>query len=126
MARLNKNALVWEQGEGASGELSGAAVRELGGMAVMMREMVEGQRDLVEEIRNLGELAEGIFWGRNPIWDSEEYNEWLEEEWSEEGMEKESRELELEKEKYREFLKGLGEKQVEELAVVENEGEKDN
>ena len=105
-----------------SGELSGAMVGELGGMAAMMRKMVEGQRDLVEEIRNLGELAEGIFWGRNPIWDSEEYDE----EWSEEAMEKESKELELEKEEYREFLKGLREKQVEEEPeVVENEGEKD-
>ena len=32
---------VWEQGEGMSGELSGSAVGELGGMAAMMREMVE-------------------------------------------------------------------------------------
>ena len=79
----------------------------------MMREMVEGQRDLVEEIRNLGELAEGIFWGWNPVWDSEDYDEWLEQEWSEEAMEEESKELELEKEEYREFLKGLREKQVE-------------
>ena len=70
-------------------------------------------------------MAEGIFWGQNPIQDSEDYNEWLEEEGSEEGMEKESRELELEKEEYKEFLKGLGEKQVEELAAVENDGEKD-
>ena len=100
-------------------------VGDLGGMGVMMREMVEGQRDLVEEIRNLGELAEGIFWGQNPVQDSEEYDKWLEE-WSDEEMEKESRELELEQEEYREFLKGLGEKQVEEPAVVENEGEKDN
>ena len=95
----------------------------------MMREMVEGQRDLVEEIRNLGELAEGIFWGWNPIWDSEHYDEWLEQEWSEEAMEEESKELELEKEEHREFLKGLREKQVEEESVVvenvENEGEKD-
>ena len=44
----------------------------------MMREMVEGQRDLVEEIQNLGELAEGIFWGWNPVADSEDYEEWLE------------------------------------------------
>ena len=49
---------VWEHGEGASRELSGAMVRELGGMVVMMREMVEGQKELVEEIENLGELAE--------------------------------------------------------------------
>ena len=41
----------------------GSVVGELGGMAAMMREMVEGQRELVEEIRNLGELAEGIFFG---------------------------------------------------------------
>ena len=39
-------------------------------------------------------------------------------------MEKESKELELEQEEYREFLKGLGEKQVEEPVVVEDEGEK--
>ena len=97
----------------------------------MMREMVEGQRYLVEEIRNLGELAEGIFWGWNPIRDSEDYDEWLEEEWSEEELEKESKELELEKAEYREFVKGLREKQaeeeekqVEEEVVVENEGEK--
>ena len=116
---------VWEQGEGVSREPSGAMVRELGGMAMMMREMVKGQRDLVEEIRNFGELAEGIFWGWNPIWDSKDYDKWLEEEWSEEAMEKELKELELKKE-YREFLKGLREKQVEEeLVVVENEGEKD-
>ena len=115
---------VWEQGEGASREPSGAVVGDLGGVAVMMREMVEGQRNLVEEIRNLGELAEEIFWGWNPVQDSEEYDEWLEE-WSEEEMEKESKELELEQEEYREFLKGSGEKQVEEPAVVENEGEKD-
>ena len=103
----------------------GAMVRDLGGMAVMMREMVEGQKNLVEEIQNLGELVEGIFWGQNPILDSEEYDEWLEE-WSEEEMEKESKELELEQEEYREFLKGLGEKQVKEPEAVENEGEKDN
>ena len=100
-------------------------------MVMMMREMVEGQRDLVEEIRNLGELAEGIFWGQNPIVDSEDYEEWLEQEWSEEAMEKESKELELEKAEYREFVKGLREKQaeeekqVEEEVVVENEGEKE-
>ena len=117
--------VVWEDGEGASGEASGAIIGDLGEIAAMMKEMVEGQRSLVEEIRNLGELAEGIFWGRNPICDSEEYNKWLEE-WSEEEMEKESQELELEQVEYREFLKGLGEKQVEELVVVENEGEKDN
>ena len=117
---------VWEHVEGASGELLGAMVGEFGGMAAMMREMVEGQRDLVEKIRNLGELVEGIFWGWNPIWDSEEYDEWLDEEWSEEAMEQESRELELEKVEYREFLKGLREKQVEEEpVVVENEGEKE-
>ena len=80
---------VWEQGEGTSGEPSGSAVGELGGMAVMMREMVEGPRELVEEIQNLGELAEGIFWGQNPVADSKDYEEWLEEEWSEEVMEKE-------------------------------------
>ena len=45
----------------------------------MIKEMVEGQRDLVEEIRNSGELAEGIFWRQNPIQDSEEYTKWLEE-----------------------------------------------
>ena len=94
-----------------------------------MREMVEGQRDLVEEIRNLGELAEGIFWGQNPVADSKDYEEWLEQEWTEEAMEEESKELELEKEEYREFLKGLREKQVAEEPVVvenvENEGEKD-
>ena len=73
----------------------------------MMREMVEGQRDLVEEIRNLGELAEGIFWGRNPVRDSKDSEEWLEQEWSEEVMEEESKELESEKAEYREFLKGL-------------------
>ena len=39
-------------------------------------------------------------------------------------MEKELQELELEQVEYREFLKGLGEKQVKELAVVENDGEK--
>ena len=39
----------------------GAMVRDLRGMAVMMEEMVEWQRSLVEEIRNLGALAEGIF-----------------------------------------------------------------
>jgi hypothetical protein len=101
-------------------------------MAAMMREMVEGQRDLVEEIRNLGELAEGIFWGRNPIADSKDYEEWLEQEWSEEVMEKESKELESEKAEYREFVKGRREKQaeeeekqVEEEVVVENEGEKE-
>ena len=59
-----------------SGEPLGATVAELGGLATMMREMVEGQRDLVEEIRNLGELVEGIFWGRNPVRDSEP-REWL-------------------------------------------------
>ena len=98
----------------------------------MMREMVEGQRDLVEEIRNLGELAEGIFGGWNPVADSEDYEEWLEQEWSEEVMEKESKELELEQEEYREFVKGIREKQaeeeekqVEEEVVVENEGEKE-
>ena len=58
---------VWEHGEGASRELSGAMVGDLGGMAVMIREMVEGQKNLVEEIRNLGELAEGIFWGGIPF-----------------------------------------------------------
>jgi hypothetical protein len=107
-------------------------------MAAMMREMVKGQRELVEEIRNLGELAEGIFWGRNPVADSEDYEEWLEE-WSEEVMEKESKELESEKAEYREFVKGRREKQaeeeekqveeevkqVEEEVVVENEGEKE-
>ena len=82
-------------------------VGDLGGMGVMMREMVEGQRDLVEEIRNLGELAEGIFWGQNPIWDSEEYNEWLKD-WSEEEM-KESKELELEQEEYIEAVWEQGE-----------------
>ena len=98
---------------------------------MMMREMVEGQRELVEEIRNLGELAEGIFWGRDPVWDAEDYDEWLEEEWSEEELEKELKELESEKAEYREFVKGLREKQVEEeekqveeSVVVENEGEK--
>ena len=122
---------VWEQGEGTSGEPSGSAVGELGGMAAMMREMVEGQRDLVEEIQNLGELVEGIFWGRNPVADSEDYEEWLEQEWSEEVMEKESKELESEKAEYRDFVKGLREKQaeeeekqVEESVVVENEGKK--
>ena len=97
----------------------------------MMREMVKGQRELVEEIRNLGELAEGIFWGRNPVVDSEDYEEWLEE-WSEEVIEKESKELESEKAEYREFMKGRREKQaeeeekqVEEEVVVENEGEKE-
>ena len=41
----------------------------------------DGERaeKLVEETRNLGELAEGIFWGWDPIQDSEEYAEWLEE-----------------------------------------------
>ena len=82
-------------------------------------------REMVEEIRNLGELAEGIFWGWNPVWDSKEYEEWLEE-WSDGEMEKESQELELEQVEYRDFLKGLGEKQVKEPAVVENEGEKDS
>ena len=72
------------------------------------------------------EFGEGIFWGQNPIRDSEDYNEWLEEEWSEERMEMESKELELEKEEYREFLKGLREKQVEKPVVVENKGEKNN
>jgi len=129
---------VWEQGEGTSGEPSGSAVGELGGMAAMMREMVKGQRELVEEIRNLGELAEGIFWGRDPVADSEDYEEWLEE-WSEEVKEKESKELESEKAEYREFVKGRREKQaeeeekqveeevkqVEEEVVVENEGEKE-
>ena len=33
--------VIWEQGEGASGELSGAVVVELGGMVAMMREMVD-------------------------------------------------------------------------------------
>ena len=101
-------------------------------MAAMMREMVEGQRELVEEIRNLGELAEGIFWGQNPVVDSEDYEEWLEQEWSEEAMEKESKELESEKVEYLDFVKGLREKQaeeeekqVEEEVVVENEGEKE-
>ena len=110
--------VVWKQGEGASGELLEATVGVLGGMAAMMREMVEGQRDLVEEIRNLGELAEGIFWGQNPILDSEDYDEWLKKKWSEEAMEKESRELEKEKEEYREFLKGEGEKQDSESSIV--------
>ena len=76
-------------------------------------------------IRNLGELVEEIFWGQNSIWDSKEYDKWLEE-WSEEELEKELQELELKQVEYREFLKGLGEKQVEELVVVENEGEKNN
>ena len=75
-------------------------VAELGGMAMMMREMVEGQRELVEEIRNLGELAQGIFWGQDPIWDAEDYHEWLEEEWSEGELGKESKELESEKAEY--------------------------
>ena len=117
--------MVWEQVEGMSGELSGSAVTELGGMAAMMREMGE-------EIRNLGELAEGIFWGQNPVQDSEDYNEWLEQEWTEEAMEEESKELESEKAEYREFVKGLREKQAEEeekqvveSVVVENEGEKE-
>ena len=66
----------------------------------MMREMVEGQRELVEEIRNLGELVEGIFWGRDPVWDAEDYDKWLEEEWSEEELKKESKELESEKAEY--------------------------
>ena len=39
-------------------------------------------------------------------------------------LEKELDELELEQVKYREFLRGLGEKQDEELAVVEKEGER--
>ena len=98
----------------------------------MMREMVEGQRDLVEEIRNLGELAEGIFWGRNPVADSEDYEEWLEQEFLEEEMDKESKELESEKAEYREFVKGRREKQaeeeekqVEEEVAVEDEGEKE-
>ena len=53
------------------------------------------------------ELAEGIFWGWNPVADSEYYEEWLEQEWLEEDLEKESKELESEKAEYREFLKGL-------------------
>ena len=124
--------MVWEQVEGMSREPSGTAVVELGGMATMMREMVEGQRVLVEEIRNLGELVEGIFWGWDPVRDAEDYDEWLEEEWSEEELEKESKELESEKAEYQEFVKGLREKlaeeeekQVEEEVVVENEGEKE-
>ena len=86
----------------------------------------------MEEIRNLGELAEGIFWGQDPIRDAEDYTEWLEEEWSDGDLEKESKELESEKAEYREFVKGLREKlaeeeekQVEEEVVVENEGEKE-
>ena len=52
--------------------------------------------------------------------------------WSREAMEKESKELESEKAEYRDFVKGLREKQVEEEekqveeeVVVENEGEKE-
>ena len=30
-------------------------------MGAITREMVEGQKNLVEEIRNLGELVEGVF-----------------------------------------------------------------
>ena len=47
-------------------------------------------------------MVEGIFWGQNPIWDSEEYDKLLEE-WSEEEMELELQELELEQVEYREF-----------------------
>ena len=117
--------VVWEHGEGASGEVLGVTVRDLGGMAAMIKEMVEGQKSLVEEIRNLGELVEGIFWGQDPVEDSKEYTEWLEE-LSEGELEKKLNELELEQVEYREFLRGLDEKQDEELVVVENEGGKNN
>ena len=111
---------VWEHGEGVSGEASGAAVRDVEGIAVMLKEMVAGQKILVKKIRNLGEMAEGIYWGWGPVQYAKEYTKWLEE------LEKELNELELEQLEYREFLRGLGEKQDEELAVVEGEGEKNN
>ena len=79
--------------------------------------------------QEFGGVGRGDLWGQNPICDSKDYEEWLEQEWSEEAMEEESKELESEKVEYREFLKGLREKQVEEEPVVvenvEIEGEKD-
>ena len=74
-----------------------AEAAQLAAEKAAKKEVKKGKKRAVEESRNLGELAEGIFWGWNPIADSEDYEEWLEQEWLEEDLEKESKELESEK-----------------------------
>jgi hypothetical protein len=100
---------MWENGEGASGEGSGNLVVELGGVTELLKELVEGQRALVEEVRNLGEA---IVWGRDPLRDAEDYADWLGE-WDEEELDGEIAGLEGENNLFWEFLKGVAKKQSE-------------
>lgn len=101
---------IWQNGEGASGDGSANLVVELGGVTELLKELVEGQRDLVVEMQNLGEV---MVWGRDPIQDAKDYVEWLEE-WNKEDLEREVIGWEEENILFQEFLKGVAEMRNEE------------
>ena len=89
---------------------------------------MEGQKIIVAKVRILGEIVEerlghiteAILWGRDPVWDAEDYAEWAEdyaewaEEWDEEEMERDIAELREESSLYQDFLKEvLGREELE-------------
>ena len=108
---------TWEGGEGASGDGSGTLVVELGGVTELLWELVEGQKDLVAEVRSLGEV---LVWGWDPLRDAEEYSEWLEE-FDEEEFAAEVVGLEEENALFREFLRSMAEKEGDKDGEMEME-----
>ena len=119
---------VWENGDVAGREPSGAANVDLEDVKDLLRELVEGQKMLAAEVRVLGEnledklggIMEVILWGQDPIWDAKDYAEWVEE-WDEEKMERDIVELREESRLYQDFLKKVLNR--EELEVVEGDKE---
>ena len=83
----------------------------------LLRELVEGQKDLVAEVRNFGEA---LVWGQDPLRDAEEYAEWLEE-FDEEELAAEVVGLEEENALFREFLRRMAEKEGDKDGEMEME-----
>jgi hypothetical protein len=119
---------VWENGEGASGELAGAANADLGELKDLLRELVEGQKKMVAEVKTLGvivgdgleTLAEAMMWGREPERDAEDYSTWKEE-FNAEEMKKEADLLMEDTCAYWLYMKGIMDKQKEEMESREVE-----